>query len=73
MARLLETKYASLHQASRKGDAISERIRSRDLTTMRRMLYESPELVNAGDSASNQPLHWAVMARQHEVIDKLLA
>jgi len=73
MVRLLETKYASLHQASPKGDAVAEAIRSRDLAKVRRMLDDNPELVNAGDSASNRPIHWAVMTRQLDVIDELLA
>jgi ankyrin repeat protein len=73
MTRLLKTKYATLHQASSKGDAIAEAIRSRDLTAVRQILDQNPDLVNAGDSTSNRPIHWAVMTRQLDVIDELLA
>lgn len=72
MARLLGAKFASLHDASAAGDAIAEAIRSRDLAKVREMLDENPSLVNAGDSMSNRPIHWAVMTRQLEMIDELL-
>jgi ankyrin repeat protein len=36
------------------------------------MLDERPELLHAGDRRSNQPIHWAVMTRQIEMIDELL-
>ena len=73
MARLLEAKLASLHDASAAGNTIAEAIRSRDLTKVREMLDENPSLVNAGDAMSNRPIHWAVMTRQLDTIDELLA
>jgi ankyrin repeat protein len=36
-------------------------------------LLEAPELLHAGDGRSNQPIHWAVMTRQIDIIDDLLA
>ena len=73
MAELLERKYASLHGASDAGEPLAELIRAGDLTGVRRTLDASPGLVHAGDLASNQPIHWAVMTRQPEMIDELLA
>ena len=73
MERLLEGKFASLHGASPKGEAIAAVIRERDLDKTRQLLDESPELLNAGDGRSNQPIHWAVMTRQTDIIDELLA
>jgi ankyrin repeat protein len=72
MARLLEATFASRHDASAAGDAIAAAIRLRDLAKVREMLDEDPSLVNAGDSMSNRPIHWAVMTRQLDTIDELL-
>src|SRR5262245_14709910 len=40
---------------------------------MRSLLDATPELIHAGDKRSNQPIHWAVMTRQLDFIDELLA
>lgn len=73
MENLLEKKYARLHGASTKGEAVAAAIRDRDLERMRRLLDESPALLPEGDARSNQPIHWAVMTRQIPMIDDLLA
>jgi RNA polymerase sigma factor (sigma-70 family) len=73
MERLLESKFASLHGASSKGEAVAEAIRERDPEKTRHLLDEAPELLHAGDGRSNQPIHWAVMTRQIDIIDELLA
>jgi uncharacterized protein len=73
MERLLESKFASLHGASSKGESVAEAIRERDLEKVRILLDEAPDLLHAGDGRSNQPIHWAVMTRQIEIIDELLA
>jgi hypothetical protein len=36
------------------------------------MLDADPGLLHAGDESSNQPIHWAVMTRQIDMIDELL-
>jgi ankyrin repeat protein len=73
MQRMLEAKIEHLHGASPRGDAIGNAIRARDLAAVRALLDASPELLNAGDQRSNQPIHWAVMTRQLDLIDELLA
>jgi len=73
MEKLLETTYANKHGASPKGEAIAAAIRERDLAKARSLLDASPELLHAGDGRSNQPIHWAVMTRQIDMIDELLA
>lgn len=55
------------------GEAIAAAIRGRDLAKIQRLLDEDPGLVNAPDESTSQPIHWAVMTRQPEVIDELLA
>jgi RNA polymerase sigma factor (sigma-70 family) len=72
MEKLLEAKLASLHGASTRGEAVAEAIRERDLAKVRTLLDASPELLHAGDANSNQPIHWAVMTRQLDMIDELL-
>jgi len=73
MQKLLEAKLASLHGASPKGEGIAAAIRARDLVKVRSLLDAAPELLRAGDERSNQPIHWAVMTRQLDIIDELLA
>ena len=73
MAALLEEKFASLYGASSKGEAVAAAIRERNLARVRQLIDETPDLLHAGDTRSNQPIHWAVMTRQVDVIDELLA
>lgn len=70
--RLLEANLATAHGASPKGEPIAAAIRERDLAKVRSLLDASPELLHAGDGRSNQPIHWAVMTRQIDMIDELL-
>jgi ankyrin repeat protein len=72
MKRLLETMLATRHNVSPRGEAVAEAIRRCDAATMRSLLDASPELLHAGDLRSNQPIHWAVMTRQINIIDDLL-
>lgn len=73
MEKLLEANLAGTQRASPKGEAIAGAIRERNLEKVRSLLDASPELLHEGDGRSNQPIHWAVMTRQIEVIDELLA
>ncbi len=73
MEKLLEANLASAKGASAKGEAVAEAIRARDLARVRSLLDASPELLHEGDGGSSQPIHWAVMTRQLDVIDELLA
>ena len=72
METLLETTYTTKYGASTKGEAVAAAIRERDLSKVRGLLDASPELLHAGDGSSNQPIHWAVMTRQLDMIDELL-
>jgi ankyrin repeat protein len=73
MVELLEREFARLYGASPKGEAVAAAIRDRDHATVRRLLDDAPELLHEGDARSNQPIHWAVMTRQIDIIDDLLA
>ena len=72
MERLLETTLAARFNASSK-EPVAAAIRERNPAKVRALLDASPELLRAGDARGNQPIHWAVMTRQIEVIDGLLA
>jgi ankyrin repeat protein len=73
MEKLLEAKHANLHGASPKGETVAAAIRERDLTKVKGLLDGAPELLHAGDARGNQPIHWATMTRQLDVMDELLA
>jgi ankyrin repeat protein len=73
MGRLLETNFASIQRASSAGQAVAAAIRERDLAKVGSLLEASPELLHLGDERSNQPIHWAAMTRQLDVVDELLS
>jgi ankyrin repeat protein len=73
MQRLLVAKLDERHGASMRGEPVAAAIRERDLPKVRALLDASPGLLRAGDKRSNQPIHWAVMTRQIEVIEELLS
>src|SRR5262249_8785575 len=73
MQKLLESALARPHDTTPKGEAIAEAIRERNMTKVRSLLDATPELVHAPDERTNKPIHWAVMTRQVQMIDELLA
>lgn len=73
MQKLLEAALAGAPGASPAGATIAAAIRERDLPKVRSLLDASPQLVYAPDERTNQPIHWAVMTRQLDMIDELLA
>jgi ankyrin repeat protein len=73
LEKSLEAIFARLLNASAQGEAVAGVIRERDLVKVRSLLDAAPELLSVGDRRSNQPIHWAVMTRQIDVIDELLA
>jgi ankyrin repeat protein len=72
MQKLLEAALANGHGASPKGNAVAAAIRERNPEKVRSLLDAAPELLHTGDERSNQPIHWAVMTRQIDVLDELL-
>jgi ankyrin repeat protein len=73
MERLLEAALGGSHGHLSKGEAIAAAIRQRDLARLRNLLEADPTLVHAPDQRTNQPIHWAVMTRQLDMIDELLS
>jgi ankyrin repeat protein len=73
LEQLLAQNLATRQGASHKGEAVAAAIREHDLEQVRGLLDAAPELLHAGDQRSNRPIHWAVMTRQIDMIDELLA
>ncbi len=73
MLALLETTLARVYGVSPQATAVASAIRERNLADVRSLLDASPELLHAADGSSNRPIHWAVMTRQIDLIDELLA
>jgi ankyrin repeat protein len=73
LEHLLEATLAGTRNASPRGEAVAAAIREHDLPRVKGLLDASPDLLHAGDARSNQPIHWATMTRQLEIIDELLA
>ena len=73
LEKVLESRMAGVQNASAKGEAVAVAIREHDLAKVRTLLDAAPELLHAGDLKSNQPIHWATMTRQLDMIDELVA
>ena len=73
MQALLEQALARGRAAAPHGEAIAAAIRERSLGKVKSMLDASPDLLHAPDERTNQPIHWAVMTRQLDLIDELVA
>jgi len=71
MVALLERKMREQHGASAAGEPVAAAIRERDPARVRLLLDDDPGLLRARDRRSNEPIHWAVMTRQIDVIDEL--
>lgn len=54
------------------GETIANLIRSRDLAQVQSTLDAHPDWLNAADGFGSQPIHWATMTRQLDLIDLLL-
>lgn len=72
MRELLESALARLG-VSPMGESVAAAIRRRDRARVLELLDATPELLRAGDERTNQPIHWAVMTRQLDLIDELAA
>jgi len=73
MDRLLTETLSVKWNVSAGGETIAAAIRARDPGAVRALLDASPQLLTAADERTNQPIHWAVMTRQIDVLSELLA
>lgn len=72
MEQLLERALVTRHNASARGEPVAAAIRDHDATRVMALLDADPSLLHAGDQGSSQPIHWATMTRQLDLIDLLL-
>ncbi len=72
MERLLRNSLLHQFNASENGEPLAQAIREGDLSRVKKVLGESPELLAAGDQRSNQPIHWATMTRHLPILEELL-
>jgi ankyrin repeat protein len=70
---VLELHLAKSLRASPEGEPLAAAIRAHDMAGMKNLLDAAPALVHMGDGRSNQPIHWASMTRQLDMIDELLS
>jgi ankyrin repeat protein len=73
MEAMLTEKLARVQNSSAAGEPVAAAIRAHDFDKVRALLDADPALLKAGDQGSSQPIHWAVMTRQLNMIDQLLA
>jgi ankyrin repeat protein len=73
MERLLAGNLLEVQGIRPEGETISAAIRARDLAAVRSLLDASPVYLHAADARGNRPIHMAVMTRQLDAIDELLA
>ncbi len=73
MQALLARALAGRLNSQPQGEAIAAAIRERSLAKVKSMLDAAPDLLHAPDERTNQPIHWAVMTRQLDMIDELVA
>jgi len=71
MEELLE-RVLNHQKGSEAGKQMAAAIRSGDLNAFTALLNTSEEYLRATDDEGNQPIHWATMSRQPEMIDALL-
>jgi ankyrin repeat protein len=73
MRALLENALGISCDPASGGEVIATAIRERDSAKVRNLLESDAKLVHANDARTNQPIHWAAMTRQLDLIDELLA
>lgn len=72
MAAFLESRRAERYRMMPGAAEVAEAIKARDLGKVRELLERHPQFLHGADERGNEPIHWAVMTRQTELIDYLL-
>jgi ankyrin repeat protein len=73
MLRLLDSTVQRLYGISSRAEPIAAAIRARDRSDVTSLLDATPDLLNSADARGNQPIHWAALTRNLDMIDLLLA
>lgn len=72
LALFLESKLEAQYHITPEAAAVVAAIKSYDKAAVQALLEQRPQLVHAADGAGNQPIHWAVLTRQIDLVDYLL-
>jgi ankyrin repeat protein len=72
LAEFIEEKLKARYRVDPEAATVAEAIKNREMTSVRFLLEKKPDLLHAADEHGNQPIHWAVMTRQTDLIDYLL-
>jgi ankyrin repeat protein len=73
LADFLESSLKQMYHMVPEGALVAALIKARNAAQVRALIDRQPELVHAADERGNQPIHWAVLTRQIELVDFLLA
>jgi uncharacterized protein len=72
LAAYLESILKDRYHIIPEGKSIAAAIRAFDIRRVKELIEKQPGLVHAADERGNQPIHWAVLTRQLDLIDYLL-
>lgn len=72
LAAYLESILNDRYHIIPEGKNIAAAIRAFDIRRVQELIEQQPGLVHAADERGNQPIHWAVLTRQLDLIDYLL-
>jgi ankyrin repeat protein len=72
LAEFIEEKLKARYRVDPEAGAVAAAIRNRDIALAQSLLATKPHLLHAADQHGSQPIHWAVMTRQTDLIDYLL-
>lgn len=72
LAVYFESMLRERHHIMPEAAAVVAAIKARDVAQVRALLEAQPDLLHAADEHGSQPIHWAVMTRQMDLIDYLL-
>lgn len=72
LAVYLESNLKDRYHMIPEGRNIAAAIRAFDIRQVQELIEKQPGLVHAADERGNQPIHWAVLTRQLDIIDYLL-
>ncbi|HTE27280.1 ankyrin repeat domain-containing protein [Flavitalea sp.] len=72
MISFIETELFRQYHIQPEGETVAAAIKSFDKEEVRSLIDKEPSLVHAADQNGNQPIHWAALTRQIDMIDYLL-
>lgn len=72
LTALFEKRFKEQYNIEPGGIVIADLIKAFDKEGVKKLLKEQPHLLHAGDKRGNQPIHWAALTRQLDLIDYFL-